>query len=95
MAQCLEKKQAIIIVQSWFRVLLKNETISVDDIIKIIINYYYAVEIMRFSTEYISKYGWKLFDDNKCIKRVNVPNDIYEIHSDNAKRWVLGDIKDI
>merc|ERR1712228_644088 len=72
------------IINHWFRLLINN-AMSIDDICRVILDYYISC-IMLFSTTYKSKQGWKLSDDNQTVTRIAIGGNPWEI-----KKWILAD----
>ena len=56
---------------------MEEESISIDDIIKIIL--YWQMAILRFSTKYNSEHGWKLSNNNTMVERIGVGGGVYEV----------------
>ena len=85
----LQQTDANNIIQYWFRVSTDyGKSISIDDIINIII-LYWRMPFLRFSNKYKSKYGWKLSDDNTMVERILVGKN--EREDLKFVKWILAD----
>ena len=69
---------------------MKDEIISIDDIINIVILYWHMT-VLKFSTKYKSKHGWKLSNDNTMVERIKAGGLATQTEDYNLKKWILAD----
>lgn len=86
-----EKENAAITCKFWFRTLLRQSTISIDDIIDIVIKYLIIGKRLKFSTEYQSEDGLELREDNYVLVREGIPTASYNKYY----RWILADMEPV
>ena len=84
------KERASIICQYWFRTTMKDNSISMIDITKIIIEYYNIAQILRWSQRYKSKTGFQLSDDDKLTTRIEDHNG-----SQDSYKWISPEIEPV
>ena len=79
----IKKADAINIIKYWYRKCMEDESISIDDIINIMILYWHMT-VLRFSDKYKSAAGWRLSDDNTKVERIAT-------NRSHSKVWILAD----
>ena len=73
-----------VICQYWFRTIIKDDSISIKNIMSIIKKYCAITEILKWSTVIKDEGGFEFSDSNQCITRVN---------NSTKYRWITADVE--
>ena len=79
-----------IVWQYWFRVVMENNTIKIEDLTRIIIEYYNIGRVLKWREKLKSRPGFKFIDDDRCVKRFVEFGD-----TDDDAKWIFPDIEPV